>query len=145
MEVAAWLQTAVLFAGIGQLAIVLGSPFIPYVLGWREEVAGLRPLTRQVFWTYAGYILGTNLWFGLISTFGCGWLVDGSPLATAVTAFIAFYWGVRVVVQFVWFDRSDAPSGLLFRAAETVLVVLFFFFTVTYGCAAVLNLWGHRP
>ena len=88
MEVPAWLQIAILFAGIGQLAIVLGSLSIPHVLRWGDDVAKLRPLTRQVFWTYAGYIWGTNLCFGLISTLAPGWLLDGSPLAAAVTAFI---------------------------------------------------------
>jgi hypothetical protein len=144
VEVPAWLQTAILFAGIGQLAIVLGSLRIPHVLRWGDDVAKLRPLTRQVFWTYAGYIWGTNLCFGLISTLAPGWLIDGSPLAAAVTAFIAVYWGVRVVIQFVYFDRSDAPSGFIFRVAEIVLVGLFVFFTATYGYAAIVNIWGHR-
>jgi len=144
VEVPAWLQTAILFAGIGQLTIVLGSLRIPHVLRWGDDVAKLRPLTRQVFWTYAGYIWGTNLCFGLISTLAPGWLIDGSPLAAAVTAFIALYWGVRVVIQFVYFDRSDAPSGFIFRVAEIVLVGLFVFFSATYGYAATVNIWGHR-
>ena len=66
----AWLQTAVLLAGIGQLVIVIGSLSIPVVLKWKADVAKLRPLTRQVFWTYAGYIWTTNLCFGLISVGG---------------------------------------------------------------------------
>jgi len=144
VEVPAWLQTAILFAGIGQLTIVLGSLRIPHVLRWGDDVAKLRPLTRQVFWTYAGYIWGTNLCFGLISTLAPGWLIDGSPLAAAVTAFIALYWGVRVVIQFVYFDRSDTPSGFIFRVVEIVLVGLFVFFTATYCYAATVNIWGHR-
>ena len=144
MEVPAWLQTAILLAGIGQLAIVVGSLGIPHVLRWSDDVAKLRPLTRQVFWTYAGYIWGTNLCFGLISTFSPKWLIDGSPLAAAVTGFIALYWGVRVVIQFAYFDRRDAPSGILFRVAEFVLVGLFVFFTATYGCATMFDIWGSR-
>src|SRR5262245_28399545 len=54
-------------AGLGQVVLVAGSLAVPRVLGWRRELAGLRPLTRQVFWTYAGYILTTNLVFGLVS------------------------------------------------------------------------------
>ena len=144
MEVPEWLQTAILLAGIGQLAIVLGSLRIPHVLRWSDDVAKLRPLTRQVFWTYAGYIWGTNLCFGLLSTLAPSWLIDGSPLAAAVTAFIALYWCVRVVIQFVYFDRTDAPSGFIFNVAEIVLVGLFVFFTATYGYAATVNIWGQR-
>ena len=42
-------------AGVGQLALVAASLAIPRALRWPEDLARLRPLTRQVFWTYAGY------------------------------------------------------------------------------------------
>jgi hypothetical protein len=54
---------------------------IPRLLHWREEVSKLRPLTRNVVTTYAYYILGTNLAFGLLSTLKPEWLLDGSGLA----------------------------------------------------------------
>jgi hypothetical protein len=135
-----YLKTAVVVAGIGQLVIVVGSLAIPRVLQWSDDVAKLRPLTRQVFWTYAGYIWVTNLCFGLLSVGAPASLIDGSPLAAAVSGFIALYWGARVVIQFAYFDRSAAPSGLQFRFAEILLVSLFAFFTVTYACAAAVNL-----
>lgn len=142
MDVPVWLPTMILFAGIGQLAIVAGSLRIPQALGWSEDVGKLRPLTRQVFWTYAGYIWTTNLCIGLLSAFAADWIIDGSPLAASVTGFITVYWGARVVIQFAYFDRSDAPEGLQFQLAEIVLVGLFLFFTATYGYATVLNIWG---
>ena len=75
------LDQVIVVAGVGQLALVLASLAIPRVLGWHRELMHLRPLTRQVFWTYAGYIWGTNLSFGLVSVIGPGWLLDRSPLA----------------------------------------------------------------
>lgn len=139
------LDTLVVAAGLGQLALAIGSLAIPRVLHWREEVAKLRPLTRQVFWTYAAYIWATNLSFGLVSTLASGWLLDRSPLAGAVSAFIALYWGARLVVQFAYFDRSDAPPGPLFRAGEWLLVGLFLILTVTYALAALTNLGWVSP
>lgn len=135
----------ILLAGVGQLILILASLAIPRVLGWREDVARLRPLTRQVFWTYAGYIWTTNLCFGLLSTLAPHWLLDRSPLAACVTAFIALYWGARVVLQFTYFDRSGVPHGRLARLAEAGLVGLFITLTVIYGTAAFLNLRGDAP
>jgi hypothetical protein len=68
------LPRLVFVAGVGQLALVVASLAIPRVLGWRQQTARLRPLLRQVFWTYALYILCTNLCFGLVSAFAgsCG-------------------------------------------------------------------------
>jgi hypothetical protein len=122
-------------AGLGQLGLALGSLAIPRLLGWREDTARLRPLTRQIFWTYAGYIWSFHVCFGLLSLLAPAWLLDRSPLAAAVCGFIAVYWGVRLVLQFTWLDRSQAPRGAAFVAAEVALVALFVGFVATYGTA----------
>jgi len=134
------LRALVVLAGLGQIVLSLASLAIPRVLRFREETAKLRPLLRQMFWTYAGYILGMNLSFGLLSALGPGWLLDGSPLATAVTGFIAVYWTARVVIQFTYFDRSDAAAGTHVRLAETGLVALFVYLVLVYGAAFAANL-----
>jgi hypothetical protein len=136
------MTTLVFVAGLGQLALIAASLAIPRVLRWGEETAKLRPLTRQVFWTYAGYIWATNLCFGLLSTFAPHWLLDRSPLAGAVAGFIAAYWGARLVIQFTYFDRSDAPPGPWPKLAEAALVGLFLFLTLVYGYVAALTFWG---
>ena len=126
-----------ILAGLGQLALALGSLAIPRILRWGPDTAKLRPLTRQVFWTYAAYIWVTNVCFGVVSTFAPGWLLDGSPLARAVTGYIAVYWGARLLVQFFYFDRSEAPPGAIYKVGEVLLVGLFVFLTVVYGYVAV--------
>jgi hypothetical protein len=126
----------IVLAGFGQLAIALASLAIPRVLRWREDLARLRPLTRQVFWTYAAYIWSTNVAFGLVSICAPENLLDGSTLARAVCAFIALYWGARLAIQLFWFDRRDAPSGVHVRLADVLLTTAFAAFTVIYGMAA---------
>lgn len=139
------LSALLVAAGVGQLVLVAGSLAIPRVLGWAEETAKLRPLTRQVFWTYAAYIWFTNLCFGLVSALAPDWLLDRSPLAGAVTAFITAYWAIRVAVQFLYFDRSDVPPGWLPRVGEVVLVSLFLFLTVVYGTVTAFHLTRNGP
>jgi hypothetical protein len=134
------LESAVRLAGLGQLALAAASTAIPYVLRWKTETAALRPLLRQLFWVYAGYILGFHIAFGLVSALAPEWLLDGSGLATAVAGFIATYWSVRLVLQFAYLDRSDAPKGPWFSAAEAALVSLFVSLSVIYTCAFLTNL-----
>ena len=136
------LRTLVFLAGVGQILLALASLAIPRALRWEEETAKLRPLLRQMFWTYGAYILCTNLAFGLVSAFAPAWLLDGSPLAAAVTGFMALYWGARVVIQFTYFDRSDAPPGAHVRLAEAGLVALFVYLALVYGAAFAANLAG---
>lgn len=136
------LERLVFLAGVGQLILIIASLAIPHVLRWREDLEKVQPLTRQVFWTYAGYIWATNLAFGLLSTFAPGWLLDRSRLATAVSAFIAAYWGARVAIQFLYFDRSHALKGRIFVIAEAALVLLFISLTLVYAAVAVTALSG---
>jgi hypothetical protein len=112
------------------------------VLRWREDLARLRPLTRQMFWIYAGYIWTTNLFFGLFSALAPSSLVDRSALAAAVTAFMTAYWGARLAIQFTVLDRKSAPRGLLVRIAESALVLLFVYLTAVYGLATLSNIGG---
>lgn len=137
----ATLETLVRLAGIGQLLLVLASPAIPRVLGWREELAkNVRPLTREVFWTWAAYVWLTHMAFGALSTFAPRLLVDRTPLAGLVSSFIATWWGARIVIQFTYFDRSAAPPGRIFKLAEPALVLLFVVLAAVYGTVAFVNL-----
>jgi hypothetical protein len=131
------MTTLLVLAGMGQLLLAFGSLAIPRILAWKEDTSRLRPLTRQVFWTYAGYIWATNVAFGLVSVAAPHWLLDGSGLARAVTGYVTLYWGARLCVQLFYFDRSSAPAGALYRAAEALLVGLFVFLTAVYGWLSI--------
>ena len=120
-------------AGIAQLGLVAASLAIPLALRWPEDLAKLRPLTRQVFWVYAAYIWCTNLAFGLISDLAPRWLLEPTPLAGAVSAYITVYWAARLVIQLTYLDRTDAPKGPILVVGETALVGVFLFLTLVYG------------
>ena len=71
----------VFYAGATQLGIAMSSLFLPRILGWRQQIARLEPLTQHVFWTYAAYILCTNLFFAGVSMLTPQILTDGTTLA----------------------------------------------------------------
>lgn len=142
MGSAAWLELFLVLAGVGQIVLVLGSLAIPRQLGWREKLASTSPLIRQMFWVYAGYILATNLAFGLLSTFAPGRLLDGSPLAALVCGFICAYWAARVVIQWTYFDISEIPPTPFNRLARVGLEGLFVALAVVYGAASWANCAG---
>lgn len=129
---------ALILAGIAQLAVASTSVLIPKLLGWREETRLLRPLTRQVFWTYSMYILCINTCFGLLSLLGSHLLMDGSPLARIVCAFIGAYWTARVILQFAIYDRSVTVRPL-FRFAEAAYVCAFAYVAVVFWTVSVTS------
>lgn len=134
------LSQLVFICGILHIALAIGSSIIPKVLNWNAEFAKVKPLTRQMFWTYAAYILVINVCFGLVSIWGTQELLNHSFLAACLTLFISIYWLTRIVIQFFYFDKTDAPKGLLFTFGEIGLVSLFVLFSVIYFIAFLYNI-----
>lgn len=135
----AQLINLLVLAGIAQITLALVSPVIPLILKWRTELVKVQPLIKQMFWVYAGYILVTNLCFGLISAFYVADLTNHSNLAKLLTGFIALYWISRVAVQFFYFERINFPVGKWHKLGEALLVTLFIFLSIVYSFACYFN------
>ena len=134
-----FLKLLILLAGIGHIVLCVGSLLIPRVLQWKQHLNTLQPLLRQMFWTYAAYILVINFCFGIVSLAGTDELLNGSFLARSITFFISLYWLTRIGIQFFYFDRTHAPKGTLYTLGEIALILLFAFFTVVYLLAFLYN------
>ena len=132
-------QTQVCIAGLAQIALAIGSLAIPKILNWRQELSKVQPLIKQIFWTYAAYILVINLCFGLVSAWAYRELTNGSKLATMLTGFIAVYWISRVFIQFLYFNRANFPTGRWNKLGEVILVTLFIYLSVVYSIAFYRN------
>ena len=133
-------SSLIFLAGIGQIGLIIGSLWLPKFLNFREETAKVSPLIGQMFWNYSAYTWATNLFFALISVLNPAALLDGSFLAIWVSGFITVYWLGRIIVQYFYFDKSGAPAGWFFKVSEYGLEALFFFLTIAYGWAFLINL-----
>jgi hypothetical protein len=89
------LSKLIWLAGIMQADVVIGSLAVPVLLNWKSELSKVRVIIKQVFWTYAAYILCTNLFFAIVSIFLRSELLAGTKLATSLCFFITLYWGAR--------------------------------------------------
>jgi len=127
-------------AGIATFGVAAAGAAVPRVLAWRADTARLRPLNRQIFWTYGGYILVTNACMAVLATFAPRWLLARTPLAAAVSGYIAAYWGARFVIQLVYYDRSDAPRGPLYDAAHYGFTAVFAYLALVFGACCWANL-----
>jgi hypothetical protein len=130
------LKTLIILCGIGHFALGLGSLVIPRMLDWKNALSTVPTLIRQIFWTYAGYILCINIFFGIVSLLYTDELLSGNGLSKALLILITLYWFSRVIIQFVYFDKTSIPEKLIYKAGEIMLVSLFVVFTLVYGYAA---------
>jgi hypothetical protein len=122
-------------AGALQLSILIASALVPGQLNWKESLAGLPKLVRQLFWIYGGYTVMAILTLGLFSVIAGDELAAGGKLARMVCAVNAIFWGVRLALQGV-LDAKPFLTRWWLTAGYHLLTLLFLGFTVFYAWLA---------
>ena len=130
------LPTWVLVAGLTQASILAAAALVPATLRWREELAPLPRLHRQMHWVYGGYVVLSIVAFAAISLLAAEELASGRPLARAVCAYIAIFWGVRLGLQAVFEIRPYLTTWWK-TAGYAALTVAFAGLTAIYTIASM--------
>ena len=133
------LTTLLLVGGLLHLGITSAGLVMTLVLDWRKSLASLSGLTRHIIWTHAGFVLMTIVAFGVVSLMFAADLAGGTPLARATCAFIALFWGARLMIQFFLFDAKPYLTNAPLKVGYHGLTAVFAYFTFTYGWAAVVG------
>jgi hypothetical protein len=128
------LADALRIIGIGQLLILVASSLVPFRLNWKEDLASLPRLHRQMYWTYGGYVVLGIITLGLLSCLCADELASGSLLARGVCLYGLVFWGVRLALQAVFDVRAYLTAWWLKLGYHT-LTLLFVAFTAVYGWA----------
>lgn len=123
-------------AGAGQLCVLVASALVPLRLNWKNDLAVLPTLHRQLYWTYGGYVVLGIVTLGAISLACADELAGGSRLGRAVCLYGAAFWGVRLCLQAV-FDAKPFLTAWWLTAGYHTLTALFVTFTAVYGYAAL--------
>ncbi len=123
-------------AGLAHLISLTAMYYAPINLRWDEELARLPRLLRQMCNVYQAYTGATIAALGLVSLCCAPDLVSGTPLARAVCAYIALFWGVRLVLQRTY-DFAPHLKTATLRLGYHGLTVLFIVFTAFYGWLAL--------
>jgi hypothetical protein len=123
-------------AGAGQLSILIASSLVPFKLQFKRDLASLPSLHRQLYWTYGGYVVMGIITLGAISLTCADELAAGSRLARAFCIYGMLFWGIRLCLQAVLDVKTHLTAWWLTAGYHT-LTVLFLFFTLVYGFAAL--------
>ena len=130
------MPTLIFLAGAAQLCVLIASALVPLRLKWKTELAVLSRLHRQMYLVYGAYVVLGIVAFGLISLYNSSELASGSGLARSVCGYIAVFWGIRLLLQFV-LDVKEHLSTWWLRLGYYLLTILFLSFTLLYGLAAL--------
>ena len=131
----------IIAGGIGQIFTAMVYPYIRHrVFDWYTDVKQLKPLNQEIAKTYGRYIVGLNFSFGMIAILLPTELMNGSPLALALTSLIAAYWIGKVATQFAYYPMYEIPKEALFKWGGYGMNTLFGFFAVLYFILVLHNL-----
>jgi hypothetical protein len=133
------LQAGQWIGGLSLVALAIGSLWIPKSLGWKEKLAALSPLMRELWWTYSIYVWGSHVFFAVLLLGHGKWLMSGDSSALAMSVFMFLWWAVRLWLQFFGFDFAEIADTPFHRAAKHLLTALFTGLVVLFGALVCWN------
>jgi hypothetical protein len=132
------MQQWVFTAGLLHLCQIPAMVAAPRMLGWKQDLAQLQPINRQIVQVIGIAIMIVVIGLGIVVMIGSAELVSGSPLAGGLTCFLGVFWLYRGAIQ-VGLYRRIWPGGWLGRASHHGLTVLFFGLSGIYFAAFAHN------
>jgi len=123
------LVVAIWLAGVVQLTIAAANLEVARKLDYRGNLARLAPMVGQVFLVHAVYIVLLILWFSALCLIFAARLANGDSLARFLTGGLAAFWGLRAIIQLVFYDKTVRKDHRLqdvaFLAACALLTGIF--------------------
>jgi hypothetical protein len=109
-------------AGGVHLAIAVSNFGVPGILHYRENLAKLSPIVRQVFVVHSIYTVLVLLAFSALCIFFAPELASGAPLDRFLSGFLALFWLLRVGLQFGYYDRGVRSKYRVGDVAYTLAI-----------------------
>ncbi|HLY63775.1 MAG TPA: hypothetical protein VKV95_23800 [Terriglobia bacterium] len=107
-------------AGAVQLVMVGANAMVPKKFHYRENLARLSPVVRQVFVVHSIYIVLVLLSFCAVCFLFAPRLVGHDPLGRSLSAFLAFFWLLRIALQIFYYDGEFRRQHRLADVAYTL-------------------------
>jgi hypothetical protein len=127
------LIAALWIAALVQLAIALANFVLPGKLQYRQNLARVAPIIRQIFVVHSGYIVGIVVLFAVLTLGFASELASGRGLGRFLAASLSLFWFCRIPLQFFYYDPDLRRAN---RAGDVGMTVALVFVASTYAWAA---------
>lgn len=131
------LDRMILLGGLLHASPLAAGLVLPKVLDMRNDLRPLGAFLRRLVWVHGAYIVSMVVAFGAVSLALPHDLASGTPLARVICGFIALFWTGRLAVQAFIFEAETLATTPLLKAGYYGLTVVFAYFAVVYGFAAI--------
>lgn len=123
------LVPAIQAAGAVHLILAAANLVLPRKLEYRANLAKVPPIIRQIFVVHSVYIVLALLIFGGLCLFFARDLAGGSALGRYLSACLAGFWLLRLLLQWFYYDpevrRRHRLGDVSYGAAVAFLAAVF--------------------
>ena len=128
-------------SGVLLALLVVVNLFVPWRLRWRDEMAGLSLINRQIFEVHHIFIvLVVALCSALLLTSGKA-LLEPTPLSRAVLGGLTLFWGLRMFMQWFYYSAANWRGHRINTTLHYVFSAVWIYLTATFAAA----LWSTLP
>lgn len=124
-------------AGALQIILALLHLAFPKRFNWKEELARLSPLNRQIFHVHTFFICVVLVMFGALSLFAPAALLEPTALSRLVLVGIAGFWALRLYCQWFVYDRRLWRGHAINTAMHALCTLLWLYLTAAYAWARI--------
>ncbi len=126
--------------GIIMAALVIVNAIVPRRFHWREGMARLSLLNRQIFQAHAAFLILTlALFSALLLTCGPA-LLEPTRLSRAVLVGLMIFWGVRMAMQWFFYSPRIWRGHRFNTVVHCVFSVLWIYVTTVFAFALSVSL-----
>lgn len=127
------LEILLRIAGASQIVLALAHLSFGRRFDWRNELARLSLLNRQIFQVHCFFICLVLVLMGLLGLCAPAALLERSRLGLLVAAGLTVFWGARLWMQWFVYDASLWRGKRFETAAHAAFSVLWMFYFGVYG------------
>ena len=130
------IEFLIYWAGFVLVMIFVANFIAPKKLDYERNINKMESFHRQVFCVHCGYTALTLLGMALLCVFYNEELANAEigGLAWALNLFMAIFWGSRVIIQILYYDKAIKKKypafNIIFFTAFAYLAVIFTFLTI---------------
>ena len=133
------LDTILIAAAVGQLAVAVLNLRLDRLLNWEAELNGLSELLKEVFHVHKWFISITLAIFGVITLRFAGDMAAGDyEMVRWFAGGVGLFWGIRTVIQWIYYSPSHWKGDRGRTVVHWVLTICYGGCAGTYLLAAFL-------
>ena len=134
------LVTHLRLIGALMAALVVVNFFVPGRFHWREEMARLSLVNRQIFQAHTVFIVLTIAMFSVLLLTSAETLLEPTRLSRLVLGGLTIFWGVRMLMQWFFYSPAIWRGDRLHTVMHGVFSVAWVYITATFATALWANL-----